>query len=281
MSTDRDTTRIVRSWLDEGVTQLPDRVLDAVLDRVPATPQRRATWWPAWRSPFMNTARIALATAAVVASAVIGYQLLGGPGVGNSQPTATPSPSVSPSPTPQPWADPIRVGRNEATIRGIRFSFRIPSDSSVGSGGWVRTQYDGMINKFPPGNWIGFLNSFDSVASDPCAGTTTPVGPSVADMADALTTIPGTEAEAPVDATIGGRPAKLVTLTINDDIDCAPSSFWIYGPDSAYPNSVNSTIRVWVFELDGTRYTIHSNQEGSDAEQAQEITEIVESIQVE
>jgi len=38
MSTDRDTTRIVRSWLDEGVTVLPDRVLDAVLDQVPATP---------------------------------------------------------------------------------------------------------------------------------------------------------------------------------------------------------------------------------------------------
>ena len=37
MSTDRDVTRIVRSWLEEGVTALPDRVLDAVLDQVPAT----------------------------------------------------------------------------------------------------------------------------------------------------------------------------------------------------------------------------------------------------
>ena len=42
MSTDRDVTRIVRSWLEEGVTALPDRVLDAVLDQLPATPQRRA-----------------------------------------------------------------------------------------------------------------------------------------------------------------------------------------------------------------------------------------------
>ena len=48
MSTDRDVTRIVRSWLEEGVTALPDRVLDAVLDQLPATPQRRARW-PAWR----------------------------------------------------------------------------------------------------------------------------------------------------------------------------------------------------------------------------------------
>ena len=41
MSTDRETTRIVRSWLEEGATALPDRVLDAVLDQVPTTRQRR------------------------------------------------------------------------------------------------------------------------------------------------------------------------------------------------------------------------------------------------
>jgi hypothetical protein len=220
------------------------------------------------------------AAAVVVLGVFIGLQLfggnIGGPGPPvQPSPTATPPPSPSPAPTPQAWAGPIQVGRNEATISGIRFSFRISSP------GWVRTRWEGMINLFPPGNWIGFLNSFDSVSSDPCAGTTTAVGPSVADMADALTTIPGTEAEAPVDTTVGGLPAKLVVFTINDDIDCDPSSFWIYGPDSAYPNSVNSTIRTWVFELDGSRYSIHSNQEGTDAEQAQEITEIVESVQFE
>ena len=56
MSTDRDVTRIVRSWLEEGATALPDRVLDAVLDQLPATPQRRA-WWPARRFREMNTTR--------------------------------------------------------------------------------------------------------------------------------------------------------------------------------------------------------------------------------
>ena len=75
MSTDRDTTRIVRSWL-EGVTALPDRVLDAVLDQLPATPQRRP-WWPAWRFAQMNTyAKLAIAAAAVVVLALVGYSLL-------------------------------------------------------------------------------------------------------------------------------------------------------------------------------------------------------------
>ena len=95
MSTDRETTRVVRSWLDEGVTKLPDRVLDVVLDQVPSTPQRRSGW-SAWRSYRMNTyAKLAATAAAVVVFAVVGYQLLprsGGPG---GQPTIAPSPSPS------------------------------------------------------------------------------------------------------------------------------------------------------------------------------------------
>ena len=101
MSTDRDVTRIVRSWLEEGATALPDRVLDAVLDQLPATPQRRARR-PAWRLLDMNTpTRLAVAAAAVVALAVLGviafpkFTGVAGPG-----PTAIPTPTVAPVPMP-------------------------------------------------------------------------------------------------------------------------------------------------------------------------------------
>ena len=80
MSTDREATRVVRSWLEEGVTVLPDRVLDAVLDQVPATPQRRS-WWPARRFSDLNTyVRFAIAAAAVLVVAVAGYNFLPGRG---------------------------------------------------------------------------------------------------------------------------------------------------------------------------------------------------------
>jgi hypothetical protein len=97
VSSDRDVTRIVRSWMDEGVTQLPDRVLDLVLDQLPATPQRRPSWL-ARRFPPMNTyARLGLVAAAVLAVVVVGLGLFfRSPAVG-PQVSASPSFSASPA----------------------------------------------------------------------------------------------------------------------------------------------------------------------------------------
>ena len=53
MTTNKEMERIVRSWLEPGLTTLTDDVLDPVLDQLPATPQRRP-WWPARRTPTMN-----------------------------------------------------------------------------------------------------------------------------------------------------------------------------------------------------------------------------------
>ena len=106
MSTDRDVERIVRSWMGEGVTALPDRVLDLVLDQIPATPQRRAGWL-ARRFPIMNSyARLGLVAAAALAAAIVGIGILGrSPNVG--PPVSTPSFSASFSASPTPAANPL------------------------------------------------------------------------------------------------------------------------------------------------------------------------------
>ena len=44
MITDRDTDRILRSWFQEGVGGLPDRVLDSVVEGLPRVRQRRRPW---------------------------------------------------------------------------------------------------------------------------------------------------------------------------------------------------------------------------------------------
>ena len=79
MSTDRETTRIVRTWLRADENDSADRILGVVFDRLDTTPQRRATSWPARRLPDMNnTAKLALGAAAVVVVALIGFTMLGG-----------------------------------------------------------------------------------------------------------------------------------------------------------------------------------------------------------
>jgi hypothetical protein len=94
MSTDRDTTRIVRSWLKTDEYESADRVLDAVLDQLDTTPQRRATWWPARRLPPMSTSlRYGIAAAVVAVAAVVSFSFL----ANQVGPPSTPTPSASAS----------------------------------------------------------------------------------------------------------------------------------------------------------------------------------------
>ena len=126
MSTDRDVERIVRSWMDEGVTQLPDRVLDLVLDQIPATPQRRVPRLARMFSLTNNPLGLALA-AAVVVALVLGISLLSRPRVGdNPQPTPTPRPSASPISLPgATW--PLEPGTYSLPSFPLGIIFEVPA----------------------------------------------------------------------------------------------------------------------------------------------------------
>jgi hypothetical protein len=138
VSTDRDTTHVVRSWLGDGVTALPDRVLDAVLEEVSVTPQRRP-WWLAWR-PFImsNAVRIALVAAAAAVVAVVGISLLQ-PSGGVGGPTTTESPSPSHLPSPP----------ESARIIGLPPEGATPSNPDPGE---LVLRFEGNVNS--PGSTI-------------------------------------------------------------------------------------------------------------------------------
>ena len=97
MSTERDSTRIVQSWLEAGSTAIPDRVLDAVLAELPSRRQRRSRWSP-WRTLQMKPiVPIAVGAAAILIAIVLGTRFLpSDSGVG------APTDSPVPSPTSQP-----------------------------------------------------------------------------------------------------------------------------------------------------------------------------------
>jgi hypothetical protein len=106
MTTNRDPEALLAAYLVDGMSVLPDRVVDAVLDEVHRTRQR-AVLGP-WRSRPMFM--FGLAAAAGVAVVIGGGALLGvfpaPPGPGAPSPTpvvtqaATPAPTMAPSPTP-------------------------------------------------------------------------------------------------------------------------------------------------------------------------------------
>jgi hypothetical protein len=301
MSTERETTRIVRSWLEEGVTTLPDRVLDVVLDQVPATPQRRS-WWPARRFPRMNSpVRYAIAAAAVLVVALAGYQLLPTSNTGSdvSSPGAptgqVPSISSSPrttstssivtvvpfGPCPPPDEDPGCVN-DDPRDDSITFTFEMPN-------GWHQFEGNGPPwidgNGPPDGASVWFYSPGASLYSDVCRPPNDEeapdirVGPTVDDFVTALVEHPSLDVTAPVDVTLAGYSGKYVDLTIPDDIsDCdqyKPIDGHIYaqGPSQRW--------HIWVLDVDGVRVLVESNDfPGTDAQRLGEIDAIIESLEI-
>jgi hypothetical protein len=270
MSTDRDTARIVRSWLEEGVTTLPDRVLDNVLDQLPATPQRRS-WRPAWRFHEMNSAaRFALAAAAVAVVAVVGINLLPGSGgiggqVTNPSSTISPSPTISPTPVPIGASRSLEPNTTYLVEDPVPYTIRVPDGWQVfGGGHLVRT------SSVTSDAVIMALNAWlvDNVYPDPCrpAEGAAPVGPGVDDLVAALSE--QFEGDAPVsDVTIDGFSGKKVELSVPDDIPPSQCNGFEVGRwtspggtggNGGYIHGPGQRDTVYVLDVEGERVAIHA-----------------------
>ena len=312
MITDRDVTRAVRDWLEEGVTVLPDHALDEVLEQVPSTPQRRRG--PAWRTDLVNsTLKLGLAAAAVIVVAVVGggFLLRPGPNLGgpstSGDPTATPTvapsataePSAAPTPTPAPSSTPIPAGELEglsdsdlaAGRWNLSAEFPVAVAFTLGDG-WVLvspgTVRDGVaIAKEAPDapNAVVFIVVTPTdMYADACnyrSGLLTPrLGPTVDDFVTAVTAQANTEiVRAPEPVTVDGYTG--VTLTIRnaaDGVTCGELTRW---PTSAGDRTspMGEVSRLWVLDVEGTRVVIDiGSQPTPDPDVLAEAEAIVESI---
>ncbi len=110
MNTNHDFDRTAQAWLAEGPDRLPDRVLDAVVDEIHLTRQRRVIRVP-WRFPPMSTpVRLASAAIVVVVGLAVGASVLGRPPSNIGGPaTPPPSPTSTPVSTPVPPVVPSSV----------------------------------------------------------------------------------------------------------------------------------------------------------------------------
>jgi hypothetical protein len=212
MSSDPETTRIVRSWLEDGVTQLPDTVLDAVLDDLPSTHQRRPGW-TAWRFSDMNSAvRIALTGVAIVVVAILGIQYLAPSGGFGGSPE--PTPTVEPTPSASTEAARIVIG--DGLLAHAEVTTPRPD-------GWVLESNFARKEGTDPGR-IGFSAwTMNAVYPDPCHWTDDIVElsnpPTVEEIVAALVAQSGRDPSTPTDVTLGGQPATRLELVTPADLD--------------------------------------------------------------
>jgi hypothetical protein len=284
MSSDREITRVVRAWLEEGATKLPDRVLDSVLDQLPTVQQRRAAW-PAGRFEVMtnNMVRIGLAAAVLLGVAFIGLYALNGSGVGG------PGPSENP-PTPSSAAVPFpAAGVLEPGIYAISDPFPVEVELTLtetwdrwtpGVGSDATAIYQGSPD--PADGRVIVFAIVDNVYADPCdlgdGLLEPPLGPTVADLAAALAGQPGTDSTEPVDVAISGYSGVYLDYTYTGE--CGTLNRW----PSQYGNRqalLGERDQVWILDVEGVRLVIDaaSFSRTEEADLA-EMRTIIESLTI-
>jgi hypothetical protein len=279
--------RTAQLWLEYGPTELSDRALQAALDEIHVTRQRRA-WWPAPRFSAMgNTIRLAAAVATVVLAGVVGVTLLPGGGA----PEPSPAPSPTPTPSPRALTDGSLITLEPGTyVAADPFPLRVTFTVPAGWAGNIGGPYAVFLERATGLDAVSF-SIFDTVYADPChfdKGPLNPLpGPSVGDLATALVSLKGLDATTATDVTLSGYQGKQLTLT-------APASFagCTLTPDGNFrvwelPLGATNDLtpgerdRVWILDVGGTRLVIDAPETpGQTPAERAEVQGIVDSIQI-
>ena len=244
MTAPRDPDRLIRAFLAEGQTELPDRAYDAVRETIDRTRQRVVVG--PWREPRSSTlAGFAMAVAAVLIVAVLVVDFLPrSPGFGGlATPSPSPSPTPSPTPTATPFPEPIAVPSaaalvlprtgdlqagvpyaiEDTNVTPLRFIVTVPA-------GWETFDY-GLMGKTGGGtkNPASMRTGFSpwlvaNVYADPCHWSSgglaiTGSNPTVDQLATALSQQVGRNGSTPVDVTLAGYSGKMVELSVPTDFD--------------------------------------------------------------
>ena len=252
MTTERETLNTIGLWLEEGRTRLPDHVLDAVLDQVPATPQR-PPGRPARRIAHVNAlAKFEIAAAAVLV-AIVGLYFLRGSGaseVGNAPPAAVDSPLPSAVPSSglplAPDHGPIDPGRYEVPLpTGGLMTFVLPDGWTANAPRMVKnvnTPTEVVFAAYLPGGRYEVTDVYaDACRSD---GQLEPVGPTVDDLVAALDAQEGTDVVATT-FSAGSSVGHRIEIRETPGLDRSECR---YGPQGPLP--------IWANEIGASRFTL-------------------------
>jgi hypothetical protein len=308
MTTIRDFDRLASSWLAAGPTELNDRVLEAALDEVHLTNQRRRTTVP-WRTSTLSTPlRLAAAIAVVAIAGVAGLNLLRGNGVGG--PTAAPTSSLITSPTTSPATLPPASATSAApafppegaTLAGTYragepfllpgLTFDVPAGWKSFSGVNPRVISLVIASRTQAGSNGAFVN-FEvplAIYADPCAtGNTVAVpnlGPTVDDFITALSNLPKFTVGPVTDVLVDGLPGKQFDFTNSvpsNGAGCTGDGLiqvWSTGNVGGATNP-GAPQRLVVVDVRGTRFVIEVLYGDPIATFDDDINSIIDSVRFE
>jgi hypothetical protein len=244
MTSERDIERVLDHWFTERPTQVADRVLDQVADRIARQPQQRA-WRVLRRDSHVNTnLKALLAIAAVIVVAVAGFAVLQPPSGSNVGGAVSPPPAASPtspaSPSSAASTSTVFPGwfTEEGGSTGVGIlppgsqatkSFR-PSFTFSVPEGWVNhSDEDGQYGLFPdtPANQAEFARSgalAQSIYMGPhdspwfiCEPAEDNQGATAAEMVAAAVANDALAVSGQVDVEIGGLTGKQFDVRLDPD----------------------------------------------------------------
>lgn len=295
---DRSFDQLLSAWLDLGPTTAPDRVAKAARLEVAAARQLPAVFsrWAPRRFPQMNNyAKVALATAAVVVVALLGYNYLVAPNVG--RPTIIPldqTPTPSPSPSPAAIDFTQHPGEGAELQPGsylidyaapVEVIVTVPDEPYENSpSAWYKALFDWGPWHHSNNARLGF-GDIENLRVDPCdpgLGWQDPaVGPGVADLVEALSVL-SIMAVTRSSATLDGYSGELLGITGTDrPAGCSDAPIlWetTRGDESLVPGPGES-MRVWVLDVEGYRLVVWAGVEGDQAT-ADDLQTLIDSIQI-
>jgi hypothetical protein len=294
---------VLSEYLAEDGGRAPDYILDAVADRLDRQRQRRS--WPFQGRTTMSQLKLAVALAAAVIIAVVGYNLLPRqPSVGGAP---TPSPTTNPSPprpSPTLASGQLPDGRLAAghyTMTPIPELASLKVAADIPSGWQGYPDIPALISPGAQNNTgvlIGFTKT-DGLFSNACHwdvdGTQSAlhgdvvVGPTVENLVAALKANTSYTSSAATPVTVGGFAGQEIELQLpGADVirscDRRPAEstgdYFVF-PNGFYAQAPNSRWHLYIVDVAGTRLiTMLSEPQGIPQADITAAEAIVESFVV-
>ena len=274
---DRNFDQLLNAWMDLGPTTAPDRVADAARLEAATTRQLPAvvSRWAPRRFPVMNTtAKVILATAAVVVAVALGYNYLIAPNVGNRG-IDEPSPTAAPASDLNDQEGLLAPGLYSVTLPDHQITFNVPN-------GWTKNAVPSVVWTDNSEARVAF-GDVSQLNQDPCQpelGLVEPViGPTVDDLANALAAIPGVQVRT-ADVALSGFSGTRVDVTAPPEFgDCIELGGEAQlNTTSPFEPGVHT---FWILDVDGTRVVLHGVARTLATEsQSAALQAIVDSIQI-